>query len=168
MGFKPNQPRIDLPKDSTNIMIRWATLVLVLETFLVPAISYSDLPSRIPIHFNFSGEADGYGPKYMIWFTSILAAVMAFILNIFSSRPHLFNYPNKITEENAPRKYAIGIRLMVILNFTTVGIFVIVQWKSIQVALGHAGGLGTWFLVATIAILGLTMLYFAMKMTKQK
>jgi uncharacterized membrane protein len=168
MASKSNQPKIELPRDSTNTLIRIATLVVVIGMFLLAAFSYADLPDKIPVHFNAKGEADGYGPKSTIWILPILTAVMAIAMNFVSKIPHTYNFPSKITEENAPRMYAIASRMMVFLNFITAGIFAYILWGSIRKAQGQMEGLGSWFLITTLLGMGILLVYFTLQLSKNK
>ncbi len=168
MASKSKQPKIDLPTDPTNTWFRIATLATVVGMFAFAAISFPDLPERIPIHFNAKGEADGFGSKNTIWFLPVLTAVMAAILNFVSTIPHIYNYPSKITEENAPRQYAIASRMMVSLNFFIAVIFAYILWGTIQKATDQGSGLGSWFLITTLVVLGMLLLYFTLQMTKNK
>ena len=65
------------------------TFVLSLAVCLLPlvagALLYAKLPERIPIHFNFAGEPDGYGGKAFALFAipslmTLLQAIFPFLL----------------------------------------------------------------------------------------
>lgn len=43
------------------------SLVFVFLPFIYLASVYSGLPDRIPIHFDWLGNPDGWGPKYILW-----------------------------------------------------------------------------------------------------
>jgi hypothetical protein len=54
-------------------------VVVIAATANMTASNYGDLPARIPTHFGFSPEPDGYGPKPMAW---MLPAVQMAVLLI--------------------------------------------------------------------------------------
>ncbi|NBX28404.1 MAG: DUF1648 domain-containing protein, partial [Chitinophagia bacterium] len=49
-----------MKKSTPNLFI---ALVLIAIPFGYAAFIYSSLPATIPIHFNYKGEADGFGGK---------------------------------------------------------------------------------------------------------
>lgn len=42
--------------------------------------AYSTLPDRVPVHMNASGEADGFGPKFMIWLVPLVQVVSGVVM----------------------------------------------------------------------------------------
>jgi uncharacterized membrane protein len=52
--------------------------VIVITAFFT-ATNYDELPARIPTHFGFSPEPDGYGPKPMAWMLPIVQSVVVVI-----------------------------------------------------------------------------------------
>ena len=52
-------------------------LVLIVCAFLMTIVLYNKLPDLVPIHWNASGEIDGYGPK-------IFGAFMAPVIMVFT------------------------------------------------------------------------------------
>ena len=61
--------------------IVWSTLVLTIIITLIPMVYgtffYSDLPEKLPGHFNFKNEVDRYDPKWVIIY--VLPLVMALL-----------------------------------------------------------------------------------------
>ncbi|WP_300673015.1 DUF1648 domain-containing protein [Soonwooa sp.] len=49
--------------------------ILVFALLLFSALTYRNLPKRIPIHFGISGTADGYGNKLFYWLMPILGLI---------------------------------------------------------------------------------------------
>lgn len=111
-----SRPKFSLKKDQVIQTLEVISLLIVLITTGITLIYYSQLPEIIPIHFNAHGVVDGYGSKYMIWILVIMIIVSFFGMRQFSKYPHLFNYPVKITEDNAKFQYKLAQRLMAIIN----------------------------------------------------
>jgi uncharacterized membrane protein len=66
------------------------SLVLVILTILPGVVYYPRLPDRVPIHWNFRGEADSFAPKMVGAF--LLPAISLLVLIIDSrenARRHL-------------------------------------------------------------------------------
>lgn len=46
----------------------WFVLLLLFTPFIISAFLWNDLPEEVPTHFNFKGEADDWGPGWVIAF----------------------------------------------------------------------------------------------------
>lgn len=40
---------------------------LIVMAAIAIATKYADLPAAVPVHWNFNGRPDGYGPRAMVW-----------------------------------------------------------------------------------------------------
>ena len=52
-----------MPKISKTLKQDWLILILILFGFALGAYFYPSLPDKVPIHWNASGEINGYGSK---------------------------------------------------------------------------------------------------------
>lgn len=112
------QPKIEVKPTITDLKIIRLGWFLVILNFIIVKIFYVDLPEEIPIHFNFKGEADGFGSKTNIWFLPLLTLIMYYGMNlvILKVKPWQMNYPVRVTEKNAPQLYAMNLRMLVLVN----------------------------------------------------
>jgi uncharacterized membrane protein len=85
-------------------------LVIALIVYTIAAVSA--LPDRIPIHFNFEGEADNYGSKQMLWMFPVIAATLVGLMSVVKRHPEHLNIPVKITEENRERQQHLAMGLL--------------------------------------------------------
>jgi uncharacterized membrane protein len=132
---KASKPIVKIKKDWIDKLLFITSGVVMLLTFIYPAIYYNQLPEEIPIHYNFSGEVDRYGAKDSIWFLPILG-LLAFVgLNYIASNPHLFNYSEKITPENATKQYKSAARLMQVTALIISILFLIIIYQTITLGL---------------------------------
>lgn len=69
---------------------------------------WSQIPDRAAIHFNWRGEPDGWGSKYLLLLIPFIAAALVLFLGVIRRVPHRFNYLRPITEANALRCYRIA------------------------------------------------------------
>jgi len=94
-----------MKKSTPNLFI---ALVLIAIPFGYAAFIYSSLPATIPIHFNYKGEADGFGGKDSIFLgPGILGAVSLFTFFLLSN---IKNFdPKRVKEEDDGmfKKFAI-------------------------------------------------------------
>jgi hypothetical protein len=77
--------------------------------------------------------------------------------------PHLFNYLQPITQENALRQYTIATRMIRVLKLVLAGVFFALLHRTVQTAQGEAQGLGTWFLPLVLALVYLPLGYYLYK-----
>jgi uncharacterized membrane protein len=126
------RPRIK-PKltaaDKTFEVLGWSSTVALL-TFTI--ISYANLADTIPIHYNGSGQADGFGRKENIFVLPSVATFLFIGLTILNNFPHVFNYPITITTDNAVRHYTNATRLLRALKLIIVVIFGWIVLKTVN------------------------------------
>ena len=61
--LRASVPRRRLPQNAITVVLQLVAAALVAASFAIAAKAYEILPDRIGIHFNASGEIDGYGGK---------------------------------------------------------------------------------------------------------
>ena len=90
-----------------------AVLLLILT-----GVVYSQAPETVPTHFNFSGDADGWGGKDFYW---ILAAIMLVGMIICASAAYnrkLVNLPIRLKEPVFYRQIGLISRMCRIMTIT--------------------------------------------------
>ena len=103
-----------------------------------PLVFYSQIPERIPIHFNLFGEADGYGSKSVIWILIGIGFISFIGLNAILKIPHEYNYPVKVTEENAQVLYRMTQHYMIILKVVFVILFSVITILIVETGIQGA------------------------------
>ncbi|HBQ27089.1 MAG TPA: hypothetical protein DD791_11900 [Syntrophomonas sp.] len=155
------RPVLKLPLTGWEKGLEVLSVLGVLFVFLLVYQSWGILPDRIPTHFGFTGAPDAWGNKGNLFFLPLIALAMYLLLTIVSRFPHTFNYPVKITEENAATQYIMARYLIAVLKVETIWLFVYIQWVTIEVALGKAMGLSNLFLpIFLVVMLGTLVVYF--------
>ena len=129
-------------------------------------VEYTHLPKTIPIHFNSAGVADGLGNKSTILTLPIILVILTILMSLVSKFPHQFNYPNKITPENALRQYKLATNLIRYLKLAIVFIFSQITVSTIWIANGKKTGLGVWFLPLSIGIIFTLIILFVFQSKK--
>jgi hypothetical protein len=103
---------------------------------------------------SFSAASDNLDPIYS--------------LTVLSKYPHTFNYPYKITNENATWQYVNARLFMNCLKMLIVVLFGDVEWTLIQIARGNSVALNMWiFSIVLLLILG-TVIFFFIRSIKLK
>ncbi|MFI5273957.1 MAG: DUF1648 domain-containing protein [Ktedonobacterales bacterium] len=106
---------------------------------------WSTLPATVPAHFGISGRPDAYGGKTTLLLMPAIALVLTVLLLIVARLPWAFNYPVRITPENAARTYRTGRLVPRWINLVLVWTFAVIGWQSIQVAQHSALRLPGWY-----------------------
>ena len=166
--MKEERPILDLPKTQWESILDSLAFAGLFLGFVSLFFYYGGLPERIPIHYNGAGEVDGYGSKIILIVLLGIALAMALGMGYLTRFPHKFNYPTRITPENAREQYMNGRFLIRFLNTSIVWIFAYIIWRTIQIAKGEATGLSAWFmplvLICTVAV----PVYIAFRSAKKR
>lgn len=85
---------------------------ILIGSLILILFTYHNLPDNIPVHFNFLGEPDKFGQKSTIIYFFLICSCLYFFVTFLNFRPHNFNYPVKITEENQNIQYALSTRML--------------------------------------------------------
>lgn len=161
------QPNINLSPTPLDRCLDGISFLLLLALLGTTFYYYKLLPETIPTHFNASGEPDAFGDKSSIFLFAGIAVLIYVVLYIYKDKPHLYNYPTAITEENAPEYYNKASKMMRFLNLVNILIFFYLQYQTIQTALGSSDGLGSYFLVITLVVSLLPLLFLLPSKKKQ-
>lgn len=162
------RPRIKLPLSSFDQVIEFIGLAFLVFLIILPLRYYSDLPVRIPVHFNASGAPDGYGSKTTLFLLPAIGLVLWLAMTILTRFPHIFNFPVKITPENAEVQYRLATRMMRILKTLILIMFAFISYKTIQIATGNEAGLGKAFLPVFLIITFGVVLIYLVKASKNR
>jgi uncharacterized membrane protein len=169
MNREPNRPVIKLrrtPLDWTLDIISLSFLIILIA---LPLLSYNNLPERIPVHFNGAGTPDGYGSRSSMWILPATGAFLWLLLTVVEAFPQIYNFPVKITPENAVTQYRMATRLIRILKTTILILFTFICYQTIKVAGGMASGLGKAFLpVFLLVTFGIIIIYIVRSLNNRE
>lgn len=147
------QPKISIPFEPLDLVVLAPGAVAAVLLLVATATYWPELPGRVPTHFNFAGEADGWGPKGIVLLLPGLGLLLFGIMAWLSRYPHIYNYPWKISAENAPAQYRCARRLILALGSEIAWLMLWIEWGTIRVARGAASGLGAAFLFIWLAVM---------------
>jgi len=105
----------------------------------------------IPTHFNLTGKADGWGSRWLIVLLPFVGNALFGALVGLARVPQSYNYPWRVTPENAARQYLLARRLMLAFSILLPVVFLRLLLGVIAVASGRAMGLGSWSLIENLA-----------------
>ena len=141
------KPTLKLPMNTFQVVLEVAgTLVLIIfTTYLIT--NYSKLPTEIPTHFNIKGEPNSWGDKSEILTLYVVGVLLYIGLTVLNRFPHIFNYPVKITEQNAEVQYRMAQILLSVMKLVTLAIFLYISIHMIKVAEGIHPAIGNVFII---------------------
>ncbi|MCO0599105.1 DUF1648 domain-containing protein [Peribacillus butanolivorans] len=161
--MKKNHPVLKLPKTVYEKLIDIFSLIIIVLNLIYLINEWSTLPDQVPIHFNAKGEADGWGGRAVIWFLPIVSIFLWSILTTLERVPYIFNFPVKVTEQNAERLYKNAQVMSVILKAEIIVFLFYTSWKSVQVSVGREVGLGILELPIFLVVLLGTIAFFRVR-----
>jgi uncharacterized membrane protein len=100
-------------------------LILTAAAFVATAAFYPSLPERVPMHWNFRGEIDNWGPRST---TSILPATMIGLLGLFALLPKISPRPFDLDS----RSWSAYLFVMVVLIGLFGYIHALVLWAAVS------------------------------------
>ena len=132
--MKEYRPDITIPKSTLQKIANAVGYGVFIVGVLYSIISLSTLPSEVPIHFNFVGEADGWGSKYVLLVLPLIGIVTVLALEAVEKRPHIHNYPQYMNEANVRQFYEVSVRTSNLIKNGTLLIFGLLQIEIVQSA----------------------------------
>ena len=152
---KPHIPRTPLEK---TLEVLGVLGVLFIVGSL--AFSWSSVPDTIPTHFNAAGQANAYGSKDTLFTLPAITVVLYVLLTVVGFFPYIFNFPWRITEQNAEAQYRLAHTMLAWLKVELVALLGFIHWSLLQAALGQSEGLSIWFLpVGLVVVFGTIGVY---------
>lgn len=163
-----SRPKIKIELSLADKSIEILAWLSILSIWILAIYFYSNLPSTIATHFNALGQPDDYGSKATILLLPIIGTVLFIGLSILNMFPHIFNYPKAITEENARSQYTLATKMIRLLKLSVSLIFTWIVVQIYQSSSGKSVGLGIWFLPLILALIFIPVIFFTIKMLKNK
>jgi uncharacterized membrane protein len=167
MTLNMERPKIKVALEPIDKIIERLGIIGLVILIGLPLFYFDKLPETIPRHFGADGKPDAFSGKGIIWTLPVIGFAMYAGLFWLNRYPHIFNYPQKVTQENAKRLYTVGKRMIRTLNTLITCLFAYITFSTIQVALGNQSGLGTWFLPNFMILTLGTTAYFLSRLMKR-
>lgn len=168
MSSEYKRVKLDIPLSNLEKALETVSLFTVIAVLAVQFILWKDIPNNIPTHFGPSGTPDAWGGKGSLIMLPFVEIGLYILLTVVGKFPHAYNYIVEITEQNARYQYQNARTLISWLKADLVIVFGYIQYKTIQVALGRASGLGAGFVLVFLLVLFGTVGYYIVRMLKRK
>ena len=147
-------------KEIIYLIMNIIGVLALLGSTLFVIIMWSQIPDQIPTHYNFTGEADGYGGKGSLIFMMVLAWFMFILITVLMRFPNTWNMPVKVTAENKARLYSITKAMLEVIKMLVSLLFAVMLINA-----AIATPMPRFILIALIAamllsiIMGIFMMY---------
>lgn len=162
------RPRIKIEPTSLDKVVDLAGWLILAFLWVMILLNYADLPDTIPTHFNAAGKADDYGSKSTIFMLPVIATILYAGMTRLNLFPHIFNFPMKITAENALRQYTSSTQMIRYVKLVIVFLFTLIVFKTMQTATGKSDGLGFWFLPLVLMLVLTPVIFFLIRFYRTK
>ena len=160
MNESTTRPRLAMSTRPLDRVLEASAALMLISFIVLVAVTWSRLPDRIPIHFGFRGEPDGWGNRGMVVSLPMIALVLYVILTALARVPHAFNYPYPITPANAERQYRLATRLLLVLKNFLVLAFLAIHCGVLATVMGLQRGLTIWFVPSAVVCIAGTLVWY--------
>jgi uncharacterized membrane protein len=143
-------------------------LLLINIVFIVTTILYYN-HTLIPLHYNIMGEVDSWSSNPIFLFLLPTLSILCYIgLTFLQTKPHIFNFPQKVTEENRDFLYKKGINAIRYTKFFTMLLFSYLSVINISFLFGKNYEFNILIFSLIIALMLFVLIYFLCKMNKKQ
>jgi uncharacterized membrane protein len=164
---KENQPKLTIERTPVDWIFELLAILGLFALLGVSVYYYPKLPDTIPSHFNGSGLPDKYEGKSFFWVLPGISVFLYILLSVINLFPHRFNYPFKITQQNAFRQYTLGTRLIRYIKMILVWLFFHITLSVVRSANHSEQGLGSWSMPVFLAFIFIPIIvYFILSYKK--
>lgn len=152
---------------NSSFFLKLISFFLLLFIWVYSLVNFGKLPETIPVHYNLSGAADGFGSKNSLWLLIGISTLIFLFLIYLSqnSKSQFLNIPQNLKENPEVAGFIVNI-----LNVLAMSLFAVITFESMQNALGKADGLSslTDYLLGLIFVLIIGMMLYSWKLSRKK
>ena len=163
-----NRPTIKLQVTNSQRWINRLSLIIMALTAIYLVFIYQKLPNEIPMHFNFRGDVDNWGPKWTIFILWGIGLIIYLLNTSTQSIPQKYNYIVKITAENAEKQYKLAIQMMSFLKLELMVLIAYLLWAVVQNALDKMNYLNIYVMGGFVICLFSTLIIYISKSRKYR
>lgn len=153
-------------KRKISPFIELIPIIIIALSILFTAISYPNIPSPFPTHFDFTGTPDAYEEKsfFSVYFIHIILIITYLSLTALNwlliyRSPNFMNYINipmdksKLNAGNLEKIRTLTFAFLYLTNFIIVILFSYINFSSISIALGNANQMNNFIFYGIILLL---------------
>ena len=161
-------PKIHIKKTKMEWFHDILCICLFVGILLYLAYMWPTLPDRIPIHYDLQEHADRWGSKWFILLLILLNVLIYLGFTFIRKYPHKFNYPSRLTKENAENFYRNANLTISWVKLETVIYFSVLGKNFIDSAANKSDFMNVYGFLVWICALVITVVYFLVKRRRIK
>jgi uncharacterized membrane protein len=163
-----SKPKLFITATRTDLVFDRLGWLLIAATWIFAFYHYPSLPEIIPTHYNFTGEANAFGNKIFIFTLPLIASIVYTAMTVMTKYPRTFNYPVKITPENALRQYTLAAKMIRYLKLIIVIIFCYLILTTTFYPQGSSLPGNKWFLPMSLVFIFIPLIVYIIYSVRQK
>ena len=150
-----------IKNNKIDIAMEIICLVLLVSIVLYLTINWSNIPDKVPMHYDWSGNIDRWGSRGEIVILPIMSWVMYLFLTGVEQFPRIWNTGVTVTVENQARVYRV-LKYMI----KTLKLIVVVDFVFMDACTLMGTGLPVWFTPVFLIITFGDLLFWIVKLVK--
>lgn len=152
-----------IKKGKLDIILNILCLILLIGTTDFLVIYWNNIPSEIPIHYDFAGHVNRMGSKKSYIILQAIIWILYVLMTVIEKFPKIWNTGIEVTDENREQVYATLLHLLSSLKFIIVCIFTYLTIKGI-----FSLQLPVWFTPVYLLLVFGNMGYWIWRLLKLK
>jgi uncharacterized membrane protein len=110
------RPKLKIRLTWIDYTIEAVSFLVVLLTCILFIVFWLKAPQIVPIHYNITGTADGFGSKSFLIPLLVFNIITYIGMSVLGRYPQIFNFPVGVTSSNAYSLYKVGKRMLSIIK----------------------------------------------------
>ncbi len=123
---------IKLKHTKFQIFLEIISIIILIAMFAVLFLSWSNIPEKIPAHYNALGEIDRWGNKSELILLPVISVMLYLLLTVVCFFPSIWNVPTAITDKNRDFVYSNLLTMILLLKAFILVIFSYLNFNSMQ------------------------------------
>lgn len=127
------------------------SILAIVGAFALLRLYWWQIPHRVAVHFSLTGRPDRWGPKRLLTWIPVTIACMYLILAVMPFPLGWLILPSVHPNGPADGPAFLKWALLSLLRAALTWCLLYLEWRTIQVAIGKAAGIGWAVLIVAIA-----------------
>lgn len=153
--------KIKLRHTKFQIFLEIISILLLIGMFAVLILNWSNIPDKIPGHYNALGEVDRWGNKAELLSLPIIGTLLYLFLTVVCFFPSIWNVPTEITDKNRGFVYSNLLTMMILLKA-----FILVTFSFLNLNSMQTKALPVFFLPIFLFIIFGIIIFFVIRTIK--
>ena len=155
--------KLKLKKNKYDILVEIVCLILLISVLIYLYFNWSNIPNKIPGHYNAMGVIDRMGSKNELLVLPMISWLMYIGMTVLEKFPQAWNTGVTVTEENKERVYKV-LKNMI----STMKLIMVANFAYLTINSSLAMPLSVWFLPVFLTLMFGTIIYFIIKLNRAK